>query len=198
MEEARKMDKQAIRTRYLGIRNGLSYSEREQKSREIWKLLKEEEAFQKAQAVLVYMDYRSEVMTTGLVEELLSEGEKKVYAPKVDGMNILFYEITSMEDLQPGYQGIREPVEKEERLYDSKMAGKDGIILVPGAVFDRQRSRMGQPQMNNSQNFLCTYKAWGMEKASMTGFCQKIRACLAQPLHLNVRSHGKYLWSRMI
>ena len=141
MEEARKMDKQAIRTRYLGIRNGLSYSEREQKSREIWKLLKEEEVFQKAQAVLVYMDYRSEVMTTGLVEELLSEGEKKVYAPKVDGMNILFYEITSMEDLQPGYQGIREPVEKEERLYDSKMAGKDGIILVPGAVFDRFLSK---------------------------------------------------------
>ena len=80
MEEARKMDKQAIRTRYLGIRNGLSYSEREQKSREIWKLLKEEEAFQKAQAVLVYMDYRSEVMTTGLVEELLSEGKEGLCA----------------------------------------------------------------------------------------------------------------------
>jgi DNA-binding transcriptional regulator LsrR (DeoR family) len=48
----------------------------------------------------------------------------------VDGMNILFYEITSMEDLQPGYQGIREPIEKEERLYDSKMAAKVAHMLV--------------------------------------------------------------------
>lgn len=180
MEEARKMDKQAIRTRYLGIRNGLSYSEREQKSREIWKLLKEEEAFQKAQAVLVYMDYRSEVMTTGLVEELLSEGEKKVYAPKVDGMNILFYEITSMEDLQPGYQGIREPVEKKKGFMTAKWRGRMASFWCRG-----QYLTVRDPE-------------WGMEKASMTGFCQKIRACLAQPLHLNVRSHGKYLWSRMI
>lgn len=178
MEEVKKMDKQAIRTRYLGIRNGLSYSEREQKSREIWKLLKEDETFQKAQAVLVYMDYRSEVMTTGLVEELLSEGGKKVYAPKVDGMNILFYEITSMEDLQPGYQGIREPVEKEERLYDSKMAGKDGIILVPGAVFDRQRSRMGYGK-GFYDRFLS--KNPGLFSAALAFECQIARKIPVEP-----------------
>lgn len=180
MEEARKMDKQAIRTRYLGIRNGLSYSEREQKSREIWKLLKEEEAFQKAQAVLVYMDYRSEVMTTGLVEELLSEGEKKVYAPKVDGMNILSMKSPPWRICSLATRGSESLLKKKKGFMTAKWRGRMASFWCPG-----QYLTVRDPE-------------WGMEKASMTGFCQKIRACLAQPLHLNVRSHGKYLWSRMI
>ena len=95
--------------------------------------------------MLVYMDYRSEVMTTGLVEELLqSQGGKKVYAPKVDGLDIDFYEITSLDELYPGYQQIREP----EALLDKQFTlavseGKKCLVLVPGAVFDRELGRMG-------------------------------------------------------
>ena len=93
-------------------------------------------------------------------------------------MNILFYEITSMEDLQPGYQGIREPVEKEERLYDSKMAGKDGIILVPGAVFDRQRSRMGYGK-GFYDRFLS--KNPGLFSAALAFECQIARKIPVEP-----------------
>lgn len=81
MEEGRHISKQSIRNRYLGMRNNLSYGERLTKSQKIWELLKQEPVFQSAEAVLVYMDYRSEVITTGLVEELLLEGTRRVYAP---------------------------------------------------------------------------------------------------------------------
>ena len=138
------VSKQALRSRYLGYRNSLSTRERKEKSARIWELLKKEAVFQKAQIVLVYMDYRSEVMTTELVEELLAAGEKRVFAPKVDGMDIRYYEVESMDDLTDGYQGIREPSETEEKIFTEEMSRElDCLILVPGVVFDRERGRMG-------------------------------------------------------
>lgn len=144
MEKKDFISKQELRTRYLSCRNSLLAGERREKSRKIWELLKKQDVFQSAQAVLVYMDYRSEVMTTGLVEELLSNKEKKVFAPKVEGMNIHFYAIDTMDDLSDGYQGIREPEESPDRLFCSEDLQKmKCLILVPGAVFDRERGRMG-------------------------------------------------------
>lgn len=144
MEEKGHISKQSIRNRYLSMRNNLSVGERLTKSRKIWELLKQEPAYRDAEAVLVYMDYRSEVMTTGLVEELLADPAKRVFAPKVLGMNISFYEIEALEELGPGYQGIREPAERKEKLFDHALAEElKSLILIPGAVFDRQRGRMG-------------------------------------------------------
>ncbi len=144
MEERGHISKQSIRNRYLSMRNSLSYGERLTKSRKIWERLKQEPVYQNAEAVLVYMDYRSEVITTGLVEELLADPAKRVFAPRVLGMNIRFYEIQTLEELEPGYQGIREPVQEEEKLYSHEIAkGLKSLILIPGAVFDRQRGRMG-------------------------------------------------------
>lgn len=144
MGETGHIRKQNIRSRYLSLRDGLSAEERRQKSRKIWENLKSDPMYQKAQAVLVYMDYRSEVMTTGLVEELLADQAKRVFAPKVEGMHIYFYEIKSLEELEGGYQGIREPQKSPERKFTKEMAEQmDTVILLPGAVFDRQRGRMG-------------------------------------------------------
>lgn len=138
------MEKQELRSRYLYERNRLSLKERKEKSAEIWRLLKEEGVYQDAGIVLVYMDYRSEVMTTGLVEELLAAGEKRIFAPKVEGMDIRFYEVAGMEDFSEGYQGIREPAKSAERLFTREISEKEKtLILVPGAVFDRERGRMG-------------------------------------------------------
>lgn len=144
MEEKGYIRKQGIRSRYLGLRDNLSAGERRQKSREIWEHVKGDLKYQAARAVLVYMDYRSEVMTTGLVEELLADPSKKVFAPKVEGMHIRFYEIKSLDELKKGYQGIREPEENPEKRFTPDMAAKlEAVVLVPGAVFDRQRGRMG-------------------------------------------------------
>lgn len=144
MEVRGHISKQSIRNRYLSMRNNLSYGERLAKSRKIWELLKQEPVYKNAEAVLVYMDYRSEVITTGLVEELLADPSKRVFAPRVLGMNINFYEIQTLEELEPGYQGIREPVQNEEKMFTHALLKElKSLILIPGAVFDRQRGRMG-------------------------------------------------------
>ena len=144
MEEKGYIRKQGIRSRYLGLRNNLSDGERKQKSQEIWEHVKGDPKYQAAREVLVYMDYRSEVMTTGLVEELLADTSKKVFAPKVEGMHIRFYEIKSLDELKKGYQGIREPEENPEKRFTPDMAARlEAVVLVPGAAFDRQRGRIG-------------------------------------------------------
>lgn len=136
--------KQEIRSRHLAMRDRLSHSERVSKSAQIRELLKREESFEKAQIILAYMDYRSEVMTTELVTELLSDSSKRVFVPKVEGMDIRFYEITSLEELTAGYQGIREPVPDSEKLFTEKTAVQENCLLImPGAVYDRNRERMG-------------------------------------------------------
>lgn len=137
-------NKQELRNRYLNYRNNLSMKERKEKSARIWELLKDEEVFKKAGIILVYMDYRSEVMTTGLVEELFAIKDKRVFAPKVEGMDIQFYEVFCMEDFKEGYQNIREPGKDKTRLFTREIEKEsECLILVPGTVFDRERGRMG-------------------------------------------------------
>ena len=170
MEGKEPVSKQSIRTKYLNCRNSLTVSERKEKSTRIWEYLKAEPIYQNAQAVLVYMDYRSEVMTTGLVEELFEKKEKRVFAPKVEGMDIFFYEVNSMEDFEAGYQGIREPKENEEKLFTLQMMSEmNGLILVPGAVFDRQRGRMGYGK-GFYDRYLAKYIA--LQSAALAFECQ--------------------------
>lgn len=140
-----KISKQSIRRKYLDKRDSMVATDRKQKSLLIWEKLKKEKCFADAEIVLVYMDYRSEVMTTGLVEALLQpQSGKKVYAPKVEGLDIEFYEITSLDELYPGYQQIREPEALLSKLFTKEMSEeRKCLVLVPGAVFDRELGRMG-------------------------------------------------------
>lgn len=145
MENRSVVHKQSIRSKYLSCRDNMSQRERLEKSRMIWELLKKEKDFQEAEILLVYMDYRSEVMTTGLIEELfLSESSKRIFAPVVEGLEISFYEIESLSDLHKGYQSIREPERDPEKLFTEKLLKENKcFLLLPGSVYDRELGRMG-------------------------------------------------------
>ena len=145
MENRNVVHKQSVRSKYLSCRDSMSQSERLTKSMLIWELLKKEKEFQEAEILLVYMDYRSEEMTTGLVEELFrAENRKRIFAPVVEGMDIAFYEIESLSDLHKGYQSIREPESDPEKLFTEKLMKENKcFLLLPGSVYDRQLGRMG-------------------------------------------------------
>lgn len=144
MEKRASGSKQELRSKYLAYRDELSLKERKEKSESIRKLLQDEISYRQAQVILVYMDYRSEVITTGLVEALFAAGEKRVFAPKVEGMDIAFYEVSSMDDFLEGYQRIREPSgDAKSQFVPEHFQGQNILVLVPGAVFDRQRGRIG-------------------------------------------------------
>lgn len=137
------MEKQKLRERYLVRRNELSPTERKEKSAEITERLCGLPVFRQAKEVLVYVDYRSEVQTKPLIGQLLASGSKRVFVPKVEGMDIRFYEITSMEQLESGYQGILEPKDGDVSFEAGEHEKEKCLMLLPGSVFDRSCNRMG-------------------------------------------------------
>lgn len=96
-------------------------------------------AFQEREWIFAYMDFNREVMTGELIEEAWKLG-KRVAVPKVEGSDMTFYEITSFEQLRPGYFQIPEPEECPEAICEN------ALLIVPGVAFDREHHRVGYGQ----------------------------------------------------
>ena len=135
MEEKRK-----LRRQILALRDAMPIEEREEKSSHILETLILMPLYKDSDTILIYVNRRSEVNTTDLVNKALADG-KRVFAPKVSGETMEFYQITGMGDLQEGYKGIREPV--SGRLFDMNSDTGHTLMLMPGAVFDEKCRRIG-------------------------------------------------------
>lgn len=135
MEEKRK-----LRRQILALRDAMPIEEREEKSSQILENLISMPLYKEANTILIYVNYQSEVNTADLVNKALADG-KRVFAPKVFGETMEFYQITGTGDLQVGYKGIREPV--SGRLFDAKSNTGHTLMLMPGAVFDEKCRRIG-------------------------------------------------------
>ncbi len=94
--------------------------------------------YREAEVVFAYMDCKNEVAVTPVIEQCWKEG-KQVVVPKVFGEIMRYYLITSYEDLEEGYFGIREP--KHELL--TEVVKENGLMILPGVAFDVHRHRVG-------------------------------------------------------
>lgn len=106
------------------------------KSSKILDALQQMPQWNTKEVLYLYVSYNQEVQTGEIMEQWLREG-KRLAAPKVTGPEIKFYFVESREQLQPGYQGILEPV--TEDCAD----GREGWMLLPGLAFDENMHRMG-------------------------------------------------------
>ena len=102
--------------------------------------------FYRAQNVLLFVSYGSEIDTTELLQEALRM-KKKVYVPKVCGEDMEFYRIDDMDGLAEGYKGILEPINiNPDRRYiegERMVNGETVLMIMPGACFDKTRNRIG-------------------------------------------------------
>ena len=105
------MTKGEIRRQILAVRDGLLPEERRRLDREIGEKVLSHPAYREAQIILAYAGYRSEVDTMSLIRQALTAG-KIVFAPKVAGEEMEFWQILSVGDLHDGYRGIPEPEER--------------------------------------------------------------------------------------
>lgn len=133
-------EKKRIRKRILSIREEMPLTVREEKSRIIMETLFAMPLYQNSDTILTYVNYLGEVKTTDLVNKALEDG-KRVFAPKVSGETMEFYQLTGMQDLQAGYKGIREPVSGP--VFGAKSNTGHTLMLMPGAVFDESCRRIG-------------------------------------------------------
>ncbi len=130
--------KRQLRKETLACRDAIPLCERIEKSRHICEMILQMECYRQADALLAYVDYQSEVITKPILEAALLE-RKPVFVPKVEGEEMAFYQITDLSELVEGYKGIREPA--GGRAFDRQ--AKEAFILMPGAVFDKHRHRIG-------------------------------------------------------
>ncbi len=147
-EQKRKLRKQG-----LSVRNSLSMEYRTEADEQILNRLLNMRAYQRAELILTYVNYQSEVDTKGLIRHSLAVG-KRVAVPKVTDRQgqMEFYEIGGLSDLVKGYQGIEEPAamdkqpvclwEEEKRLVE-KEKDRNMLMILPGAVFDMHGNRIG-------------------------------------------------------
>jgi 5-formyltetrahydrofolate cyclo-ligase len=134
----------ALRTRILAARDAQTPEEIIEKSRAINENLRSLDQLRRSHTIFAYVSFRSEVDTTGLIDELLAAG-KKVAVPvtRVKDKRLDVISITSREkDLVPGYCRIPEP--RRELLQTAMVAEEEiEIILLPGSVFDLRGGRFG-------------------------------------------------------
>lgn len=137
--EVRDM-KKWLREEALQQRNGLSLTERREKSEKITAHILESCPYQKAQRVFVFVSMGSEVETREILRRAWQDG-KTVAVPKTaKGRQMFFLPITDFADLQEGIFGVMEPM-GDERAEILPQTGD--LFLVPGLLFDKRGYRIG-------------------------------------------------------
>ena len=134
-------DKKIIRKEILNKRKSQSKEEISLKSARILELLKTFEPYQKAQMVMVYLDFRQEVETREIIKDLWNWGKKVVVPVTILAeKKLLPVIIRDFSDLTEGTYGILEPKEEGRIEIDPE---KIDLVLVPGVAFDLKGNRLG-------------------------------------------------------
>ena len=133
---------QDLRIEKLALRDVLSEDERQGKSRDMLRLLEMVSSYNQAVSILYFVQFRSEIMTTPLIQNCLDRGVLvSLPLTVIKPPSLLIYHVTDLShDLQLGYCDIPEPDPLKCQEVDP--AGLD-MVIVPGSVFDRRGGRMG-------------------------------------------------------
>ncbi|RMD54787.1 MAG: 5-formyltetrahydrofolate cyclo-ligase [Nitrospirae bacterium] len=133
--------KRRLRAEALNKRDAIHESERSLRAERIMNHIFELDVFKRAKIILFYTSIRSEVNTLPFIEKAIEMG-KKVVVPvvKKEKKELSLYEIESLDELKPGYMGIPEPIEDENRRVDINSVD---LVIIPGVAYDLEGNRIG-------------------------------------------------------
>ncbi len=134
--------KAEYRKSILAVRNAMPKEKRQEADFLITERVLGHNWFFTAEKILVYVNTGSEVSTQIIIEEAFHK-QKQVFAPRVNGEEMSFFQITSWEQLAPGFKGILEPIPGLPQFCYETEKDRDTLILMPGVVFDKSRNRIG-------------------------------------------------------
>lgn len=107
------MTKEEARKQMSRMRRDMTPQERSRQNESIRRQILADPVWKEVSWFYPFVSYGTEVDTTGLIREVLAhpvQGRRiNVAVPRVNGKDMEFYQIRSMEELCPGYQGILEP-----------------------------------------------------------------------------------------
>ena len=132
--------KKKLRAEALAKRNAIPAEKRAEKSRKAAEYILQSETFRKAERVFTFVNMGAEIETEEIMAQAWKEG-KIVAVPKTEkGRVMYFIPISSFDDLQEGRFGVREP---KGAMEDAMIPKEGDLFLVPGALFDRKKHRIG-------------------------------------------------------
>ena len=172
------VDAKKLKKEKLHLRDALSEEQQQQYSHSITEQLLQLALFQEAVTVFVYVDFRSEVKTRSLIQQMQDLG-KKVIVPVtlLQERDLLPVQITSLDDdLAPGYASILEPVEAIRSTNCVSPESLD-IIVLPGSVFDEYGGRMGY-----GGGFYDRFVSQKAPQALRIGLCYELQVVPEAPL----------------
>ncbi len=137
-----KEQKRALRKEILTKRDALDPQERKMADMAMADRIIGHQWFYGAEVLLAFINYGSEISTLEIIEEAFRKG-KKVFVPRIEGEEMNFYYITSMEQLVAGYKGILEPDGTTECFDYETYKERRMLLLMPGVAFDIYGNRMG-------------------------------------------------------
>ncbi len=136
--------KETLRTQILQKRREISFDRRFRSEVLITDRILGHQWYYSATDILVYKSFGSEISTEEIIKDALNHG-KTVYLPKVlsvkDG-TMEFFRFTKDTLLTKGYGGILEPPAENPFVYTEEKVNNT-LMIMPGLVFDRKRSRIG-------------------------------------------------------
>ena len=135
-------EKKILRNKMKALRNGLSYDEVLDLSREITENVVSHYDFGNAKNLLIYMHYGNEVRTDGIIGYAFML-KKHVFVPKVQDNRMDFYEIHDLKECIPGYRGIFEPPFDAVPFCFEGKEKEEILMVLPGLAFDERGKRLG-------------------------------------------------------
>lgn len=136
------MTKQEARVMMKQKRSVMSEEERRRQEQAVAQRLFTLREWSQVEWFYPFVSYGTELDTLNILKQVLqhpiSGRMLRVAVPRVEGREMDFYEIHSMEDLEPGYQGILEP-----KADCPEVEAREGFMLLPGLAFDREGNRVG-------------------------------------------------------
>ena len=135
-------EKVLLRKLILEKRRALSDQERRGKSLAIQERLLRRKEFEQGRMIHLFLSFRGEVMTDGIVKQALALG-KRVVVPVVsrEEEGLIFSELMQYpEEVEPGTLGIPEP--KKEFIRKVDISSVD-LFVLPGLAFDFHGNRLG-------------------------------------------------------
>lgn len=128
--------KKEIRQEMIGKRNALKLQEYQNRSQQVCEKIIKNRLYQEAEVVYAYMDIKQEVSLKKLISDAVNN-QKIIGLPRVEGKEIVFYQVTSLSDLEEGSFHVLEP--KTTCI----PAPEPNLILVPGVAFTIEGKRLG-------------------------------------------------------
>lgn len=161
------MPKHSLRSSMLARRSSLSREQWQAASQRAQERLLELPSFLEARRVALYAPSQNEVDTALLFAAARAAG-KRVWYPRVCGEQMMFHEVTELEQLSRGRFGIMEPcpvvAEQEQVAVD--------LMVVPGVAFDRRGHRIGF-----GKGYYDRYLAGLQQLPLLVGLCHDFQLC---------------------